>query len=98
MAQEGQRNLLGGDAAAVVADADQRLAPLADLHPHLGRPGINGIVHQLLDLLLLVLVGEHLQVVVVQGVRGHQQDLVAWLERTVHHADQHHDADVVVEP
>jgi hypothetical protein len=32
------------------------------------------------------------------GARRHQQDLVARLQRTLHHAHQHDDADVVVEP
>ncbi len=35
---------------------------------------------------------------IVGGARRHQQDLVARLERPLHHSHQHHHADVVVEP
>ena len=42
---------------------------------------------------------EHADLLAVVGrARGHQQDLVARLQRPVHHAHQHDDADVVVEP
>ena len=49
VAQHGQLQLLGGDPAAVVADADQAQPATLNLHPHRRRPGVQGVLHQLLD-------------------------------------------------
>ena len=48
MAQEGRAALPGGDAAAVVRDPDERHAAPLDLNGHCRRPGVDGVLHQLL--------------------------------------------------
>ena len=49
MAGEGQRQILGGDAAAVIHDADQLDAALLDVHIDAAAASIDGIFQQLLD-------------------------------------------------
>ena len=49
MAQEGHARVLGRHAAAVVGDADIGRAAPADLHGHVFGPGVEGVLHQLLD-------------------------------------------------
>ena len=47
MAEKGGLALVGGDAAAVVGDADEGHAPVGDLHSDGVGPGVNGVFHQL---------------------------------------------------
>ena len=49
VAQEGGGQLLGGDAAAVIADADQAHAAAPQFHGHGGGPGVDGVFQQFLD-------------------------------------------------
>ena len=48
MGRDGQQQLLGRDAAAVVHDADQFHAPLLDRHVDPPRAGVDRVFHQLL--------------------------------------------------
>ena len=47
--QKGDPRVLRRHAAAVVGDADHGRAAVADLHRHVLRSGVKGILHQLLD-------------------------------------------------
>ncbi len=49
MALERQRELVGGDAAAVVRDADEGLAAVGDGDLDPGRASVDGVLDQLLD-------------------------------------------------
>ena len=49
VAGDGQRQLVGRDAAAVIDDADQLDAPLLDSHVDPRRAGVDGVLQQLLD-------------------------------------------------
>ncbi len=49
MAGHGQRQLVGPDAAPIVADAHQFAPPLLHRHVDVGRAGIDGVFQQFLD-------------------------------------------------
>ena len=49
VAQAADPRVLRGHAAAVVGDADTLPSPAADVHHHALRPGVKGVLHQLLD-------------------------------------------------
>ena len=49
VAEEGGLRLGGGDAAAVVGNPDEAHAAVLDLHGQGVRPGVDGVLHELLD-------------------------------------------------
>ena len=49
MGLDGEREIVGFDAAAVVGDPDQVAPPARDLDVDPGRAGIEGVLQQLLD-------------------------------------------------